>query len=98
MQSKLNEELVNIQWDSTHQAKEKNEAYTTVVKTERKEIPWFTAPLVKQGYQPFFDYFDGILETKSGAPWYSRKGMDELMWVDGKRPEREDWEAPITTK
>jgi hypothetical protein len=54
-------------------------------------------PVTRKGWS-FLGYFGGALDTKSGAPWWTAKGINELTWVDGKRPEREEWEAPFFTQ
>lgn len=63
----------------------------------RIPTPWFMKPVVK-GVEPAFKAYEGILDTKSGYPWYTWQGLNELSWEDGQRPPREDWEAPIFTK
>lgn len=76
----------------------KEESAPKVKKEKGIEVPWFMVPVTKQGWSGATSYFDGVLDTKSGEPFYTWKGIEELSWEDGKRPEREEWEAPFFTK
>lgn len=69
---KVSREKVQLMWDANLYKEEESDSSSQMPIEKRPDIPWFTAPLVKQGWEQLFGYFDGVLETKSGKPWYTK--------------------------